>query len=589
MSPAADVTEPKTTFVVVNYNGGSLVRDCLSSIRRQESKVRIVVIDNGSEDDSAGIVADEFPEAELMKNEENVGFAAAANQGARAAPTRYVAFINTDVTLSPGWLSKMQRAFSRGRDVACVASRILDREGKRIDFDGGRITFYGFGQQDGYGLPVDARDVKEGEALAETVFGCAAAMMVDREAFLQVGGFDESFFAYFEDVDLGYRFWLSGYRVLIARDAVAYHVHHGTSARFLSDASLAFLAEKNALEMILKDFEEATLARVLPTSLLMVAPRFAERLGSGFWGESGDYQAASASVRGVLSAIGHLGAQAAIETCALAGPLAMLYVACNIKEILGKREQVQRMRRRSDSELFGKFPGFLLPCFLGERYESIQNALAEVFGLQSIFGKHRERTAVEQELRLLLDRLHNHVRRLEDSKESDRRHIDGLESALADRSEELQRVRRDFGERLDAAMEELGQALKALQAKQEQLGERDRVLAEKEKVINDAFAAIAERDARLAQAQESLGEKDELVSKFERLAESRKEEVVKLKESVAALKSSMEALKIELEQTRRVSNELEARLERIERSWAFRLYKSVKALLAPLKRPGRRR
>jgi GT2 family glycosyltransferase len=104
------------------------------------------------------------------------------------------------------------------------------------------------------------------------LFACGGAMLIRRDLFLEVGGFDPDYFAYFEDVDLGWRLWLLGHRVVYAPRAVVYHRHHG-SWQTVNDAKKWLLAERNTLYTIVKNYEDDHLARILPAALLLILQR----------------------------------------------------------------------------------------------------------------------------------------------------------------------------------------------------------------------------------------------------------------------------------------------------------------------------
>ena len=610
-----------TTFVVVNFNGSRYLKGCLTAIEAQ-GEAGIIVVDNGSEDDSKAIIEERFPHVRLIENAENVGFAGGANHGAEAAQSRYVAFVNTDVMLSPGWLKTIRSVFAEEDDVACVGSRLLNKDGDKIDFDGGTINFYGFGQQIRFGSPLDPEAVgaplaapwmhirphpevdKALEPLQETSFACGGAMVVDREAFLRVAGFDESFFAYFEDVDLGYRFWLSGYRVLITREAIGYHEHHGTAAKFLSDAAMAFLAEKNALTFVLKNFEEKNLSRLLPASLFMNAARLVPRAKDALPPENALYDAAKSDVRDMLDVLNALGDDVSLPSSALSGPIATLHVASNLPSILVKRSECQKLRRRGDDEILNRFPGFFFPSFFNSRYFEVEKTLTQSLGLSKVLGEDSPGPLVDEQMHSLQARLYEELDRLHFARTADQKHILGLEAALKDRSAEVARLHEALGER----QKESANAIAAATAKDAEIAARDRVLAEKERVIRDALASIAkrdeelrsasaairERDERLVSAAASISEKDELVRRFEELAESRKEDAVALQkqvtehqESLGRLQGEHQALRQELERVRAEGEQLKARLKRIESSLAYRIYIRLKKMARLLRLSGR--
>ena len=124
-------------------------------------------------------------------------------------------------------LTELVKGLASGTDqgVACTSSLMLDWAGKKIDFQAGSLNFHGFGFQPSYGLPVDRQNLQPRELL----FACGGSMLVQRDVFLAVGGFDPDYFAFFEDVDFGWRLWLLGYRVTLTPSAITYHRHHGTT------------------------------------------------------------------------------------------------------------------------------------------------------------------------------------------------------------------------------------------------------------------------------------------------------------------------------------------------------------------------
>ena len=602
---ASHLLKTDTTFVVINFNGSRYLHDCLTAIRSQGG-VDIIVVDNGSDDDSVALIEGEFPDVKLIENAANAGFARAANQGAEAAESRFVAFVNTDVVLGPGWLSAILPLFGADRDVACVGSRLLSRDGAKIDFDGGTVNFYGFGQQVRFGSPLDEDAEKKRKPTEETAFACAGAMVVDREAFLHVGGFDESFFAYFEDVDLGYRFWLAGYRVLVTREVVGYHVHHGTAARFLSDAAMAFLAERNALTFVLKNLQDENLSRVLPASLFMNPARLILRAQDALSGENSLFDTLNSQTTDVLDVLNSLSDEVCVPLSALAGPLAIFSVASHLEEILKSRADCQRLRRRGDDEILNRFPGFFFPSFFDSRYFAVEEKVAQFLGLGKVLGEERPGPLVSEQMRSLQQRLHEELDRTRLARAADQKHIQGLESALKDRSEEIVRL----SEELAKLRKQAADAISAAQAKDAEIKERDRVLAEKENVISDALRSLAEkddvirdalrsvadRDEMLKRAEASIAEKDALVRSLESLAEARKgemiaqqERITKLQESMAGLQrehtETIEAMQGKLEDLQASLKDVEgercrlrAQLDKIEASFAYRSYRAFKSL-----------
>ncbi|MBC7333540.1 MAG: glycosyltransferase family 2 protein, partial [Actinobacteria bacterium] len=263
---------PKVSVVIVNYNGEKYIKNCIESIGKvnyDSQKIEIVVIDNGSNDNSVNLIRENFPQVTLITNKKNIGFAPAVNMGARAASGKYVAIINNDIVVDRNWLIELVKAVNGDSEVVCAGSKVLNADGTKIDFVGGMVNFEGKGFQIDYGKPV-SEDIHNQEMYY--LFANGSSMLVDREVFLEVGGFDEDFFAYYEDVDFGWRLWVLGYKVVFVPTSIVYHVHHGTSKAFSED-KLRFLKERNSLYSVFKNYDDENLARTLSASLASVFNR----------------------------------------------------------------------------------------------------------------------------------------------------------------------------------------------------------------------------------------------------------------------------------------------------------------------------
>ena len=173
----------------------------------------VAVVDNGSIDGSATAIAARYPDVRLFVLEDNRGFTGGIAAAMRASTARNVIYLNNDALPEPGWLASLTRAIDDGPDdVMSVAGKIIDLDGKLIDFIGGVMTFDGHAFQTAFRFPLGSKD--EPEAGAELLFACGGNMISRREPLVQLGGFDDDYFAYLEDVDFGWRSWIAGYRVL---------------------------------------------------------------------------------------------------------------------------------------------------------------------------------------------------------------------------------------------------------------------------------------------------------------------------------------------------------------------------------------
>lgn len=272
--------QPMVSIICVNLNGRDHLESLLASIQEQDyprDRLEIIIVDNGSSDGSVEFLQIHHPDVRLLRNERNEGFARPNNQAAEIAKGQYLALLNNDMKLEPDWVSRMVgRLEGETPDTVCVASRILNWDGSLVDFIGGSIAFNGMGFQTAFRVPVDS---PEGTKFpTEIPFACGGAMLIEREAFLEARGFDEDFFAYFEDVDLGWRLWVMGYRTVFCPEAVVFHRHNGTSSRFDWWKKIT-LFERNALCAVFKNYDDENLGKILPVSLLLGFKRMAVRSG----------------------------------------------------------------------------------------------------------------------------------------------------------------------------------------------------------------------------------------------------------------------------------------------------------------------
>ena len=203
----------------------------------------------------------------MIRKATNIGFAAGNNVGATAATGDSLVFLNDDTRVRPDWLIELVGT-ARRRGAAAVASCILDWSGKKSDFVGGAVNFQGKGFQLEYDAPADSFAREEKPLL----FACGCAMLVDRAVFMDAGQWDEGTFAYYEDVELGWRLNLLGHAIWFAPRAVVCHKHHGTSGRWPEPPRIR-LYERNSLRMVYELLELPSLARALPAALLLAADR----------------------------------------------------------------------------------------------------------------------------------------------------------------------------------------------------------------------------------------------------------------------------------------------------------------------------
>jgi GT2 family glycosyltransferase len=268
----ASPTDASTTVLVLNHNGRQHLDACFGSLGAMdvfvpgrpgtpctgEPRHEVWLVDNGSCDGSVDHVRSRFPWVKALALDDNLGFSRGYDAAAEACDTEWVAFLNNDTRVDPGWLSELHACRRRHPEAVAVASRIMSWDGERIDFVGADTFFFGHALQRDVGASASGRTFDEPPLL----FGCAGALLVNRRAFLDLHGFDPDYFSFNEDVDLGWRANVLGRPFLFAPNAVSFHKLHGTWSRQPSVRSRA-LIERNVLGTVLKNWDDARMGPLL--------------------------------------------------------------------------------------------------------------------------------------------------------------------------------------------------------------------------------------------------------------------------------------------------------------------------------------
>lgn len=254
--------QPIVSVVIVNWNGKHLLGECLDSLlARHIDDVEIVLVDNGSQDGSAEFVGERYPGLRLVSLPENRGFAGGNNAGIAVARGRYIALLNNDTKVDPLWLeSLIDAAEASPHRVGMWACKILSYD-KPDMIDNVGLLLYLDGLGRGHGRLEEDRGQFDlpGEAFAPS--GCAG--LYRKEMLDEIGLFDEEFFAYADDVDIGLRARLAGWECGYVPSAKVYHKYSASSSAYSSFK--AFLVERNRIWVLLKYF---------PMELVLMSPFF---------------------------------------------------------------------------------------------------------------------------------------------------------------------------------------------------------------------------------------------------------------------------------------------------------------------------
>ncbi|WP_349431863.1 glycosyltransferase family 2 protein [Methylomarinum sp. Ch1-1] len=253
------------SVIIVNWNSGELLKKCLEKLMHQTIKPeRVFVVDNASTDASIGDL--DLPEnVTLLQMEANVGFAAGNNQALPLCSTDYVALLNPDAFPEPDWLENLIVAAENFPNIAVFGSRQLCADNPQIvDGVGDVYHISGLAWRKGYSQKISDEQLK-----SEAIFSsCAAAALYRRSVLDDAGGFDEDYFCYMEDVDLGFRLRLAGYGAMYVPEAVVHHVGSASTGGQHSDFGV-YHGHRNLVWTFVKNMPGILFWLLLPLHLLL--------------------------------------------------------------------------------------------------------------------------------------------------------------------------------------------------------------------------------------------------------------------------------------------------------------------------------
>jgi GT2 family glycosyltransferase len=256
--------------VVPNWNGARFLGDCLSSLTRQSERAQIIVVDGASTDGSRKLVSEGFAEVTLLALDGNLGFAGAVNHGiehALAAGVEFIALFNNDAVAEPDWLGRLLAAARSHPDAGTVTSKLLLDDRVHIDSTGDFYSSWGWAYPRGRD-EVD-RGQYDASELREVFCGSGGASLFRSAMLREVGLFDEDYFAYLEDQDLGFRAQLMGWKARYEPTAVAYHRLMGTSATITNFGR--YHAIRNCIYLYVKNMPHPLCWKYLPKFLVGLA------------------------------------------------------------------------------------------------------------------------------------------------------------------------------------------------------------------------------------------------------------------------------------------------------------------------------
>lgn len=252
------------SIVIPNYNGERYILDCIASVYDQiEDKREIIIVDNHSTDNSVSLIEQHYPDVTLIINDENRGFAAAVNQGIRASSGKYVILLNNDAFAREGFVEALYKCMESDPKIFSASAKMLRySDPNTIDDAGDNFTLLGWAYKIGDGKPSECFHKQK------LVFSsCGGAAIYRRSELEQLGYFDASFFAYLEDVDLGFRANIFGYKNVLCPYAETLHIGSATTGSKYNEFKVKISA-RNHIYLIYKNYPFIMLLFNLPFLVL---------------------------------------------------------------------------------------------------------------------------------------------------------------------------------------------------------------------------------------------------------------------------------------------------------------------------------
>lgn len=271
------MNSPLFSIVVVNFNGKEYLKNCLDSILNNDySDYEIIVVDNGSTDKSVDFIKDKFV-AELNKItvldlKENLGPAKARNEGVKISRGNYIGFLDNDTKVERDWISQALKGFESSKKIAALQCKLLFlKEKNEFDYAGEYLGSLGFL------VPVaNYREIDKGQydVASRILAAKSAGMFIRKDVFKQIGGFDEDYFIFLEETDLGWRCWLAGFEVVFCPTSIVYH--HFSATKHIVDKKfnnrlVRFHGVKNYILTLYKNLSLNNLIKIFPLHIFLWA------------------------------------------------------------------------------------------------------------------------------------------------------------------------------------------------------------------------------------------------------------------------------------------------------------------------------
>lgn len=321
------MSNKKVCIIIPNYNDKKYSDDCFFSLQKinyPKDLYEIVLFDNASTDDSVDCIQKNWPQVKIIKNDRNYGFAQGYNLALEKVLSQnnfdYVYLLNHDTQVDPDFLTQAVMQAENEPNIGSVQSRIMLWDQKQlVNSLGNEIHFLGFGFCRGYKFKFDQKKFEK-----KIAYSSGAAVLIKVEALNKVGYFPEDFFMYHEDLDLGWRMLLAGFKNLLVPTSIVYH-----KFSFSKSIQKYYFMERNRLIVLFKNYKIKTLILVCPALLAMEVGGFVFAIKSGWWKEK-------------LKAY------------------AYFFHSSNWQKIIEGRKKINQIRKVKDKEILKNFVGKIL-------------------------------------------------------------------------------------------------------------------------------------------------------------------------------------------------------------------------------------
>lgn len=259
------------SVVLLNFNGRHHLESFLPSVVEYSAPYEVIVVDNGSSDQSLDFLKSNYPQVSVIAFQENYGFCGGYNKALEVITSEYVVLLNTDVEVSKNWIQPVLDQLKADKSIKAAQPKILDFKAKdRFEYagaSGGYIDKLGYPFCRGRIFQTIETDEKQYEDAIDVFWASGSCLFIHRETYLELGGLDEDFFAHMEEIDLCWRIWSSGGRVIVVPTSTIYHLGGGTLDK--AKPKKTYLNFRNGLSLLIKNEPSSKLVWKLPLRIVL--------------------------------------------------------------------------------------------------------------------------------------------------------------------------------------------------------------------------------------------------------------------------------------------------------------------------------